>query len=243
MPSRWVSFVVAVAVTCAFGCNGGSTGSAPAASTSPSPVAPSSPFVLTVTSVSPSTGSTVGAAEIRLTGTGFSRATTLTLGDSPAIVSSRSSSTTLIGITPTHAPGIVDVVVANPDGESLTLHAAYTFTEDEFSVTATPTVVAPGDRLTVSWIAPDGRGGLSGGDWIALFRVGAPDNTGAANGHSDLWYAHLRGAASGALTLSAPVDQGEYEFRYMAGGTSVARSGRVTVTAVAARLRVGWNGS
>jgi hypothetical protein len=111
-------------------------------------------------------------------------------------VSSRSSSTTFIGITPAHAPGIVDVVVANPNGDSVTVRAAYTFTEDKFSVTASPNVVARGDQLTVSWTAPEGRGGLSGGDWIALFRVGDPDNTGAANGHSDLWYAHLRGAPS-----------------------------------------------
>jgi len=242
VPGRLVSFVAAVAAICAFGCNGSSTNSAPAATTSPSPVVPPSQFALTVTSVSPSTGATVGAAEIRLTGTGFSQATTLTFGDAPAIVSSRSSSTTLVGITPAHAPGIVDLVVANPNGDRLTLPAAYTFTEDQFSVTVSPNIVAPGDRLTLSWNAPEGRGSLSGGDWIALFRVGDPDNTGATNGHSDLWYAHLRGAASGTLTLSAPIDRGEYEFRYMAGGTAVARSSAVTVTAVVAQFRIGLEG-
>jgi hypothetical protein len=101
------------------------------------------------------------------------------------------------------------------------------------SLTASPSLVTSGDQLTMSWVAPSGRGCIGGGDWVALYRVGDPDITGAANGHSDLWFLHLCGATSGTSTLNAPPEPGQYEFRYMVGETSVARSSPVTVSASA----------
>jgi hypothetical protein len=104
-------------------------------------------------------------------------------------------------------------------------------TLEGISLTASPSVVTSGDQLTMNWVAPSGRGCNGGGDWVAIFRVGDPDNTGAANGHSDLWFVHLCGATSGTSTLSAPRQPGQYEFRYMVGDTGVARSNAVTVNA------------
>jgi hypothetical protein len=101
------------------------------------------------------------------------------------------------------------------------------------SLSASPGVVSSGAQLTLMWSAPSGRGCSGGGDWVALFTVGDPDNTGAANGHSDLWFLHLCGATSGTSPLSAPLQPGEYEFRYMVGSTAVARSSPVTVNAAA----------
>ena len=106
-------------------------------------------------------------------------------------------------------------------------------TLEGISLTASPSLVTSGDQLTMTWVAPSGRGCSGGGDWVALFRVGDPDITGAANGHSDLWFVHLCGATSGTSTLSAPVQAGQYEFRYMVGDGSVARSNAVTVNAAA----------
>src|SRR5258705_11320494 len=98
-------------------------------------------------------------------------------------------------------------------------------------LTASSSLVPSGGQLTLSWVAPRGRGCNGGGDWLALYRVGDPDITGAANGHSDLWFVHLCGATSGTSTLKAPPQPGQYEFRYMVGDTAVARSGAVTVSA------------
>ena len=103
-------------------------------------------------------------------------------------------------------------------------------TAANISLTASPSLVTSGDRLTVSWVGASGRGCNGGGDWIAIYKVGDPDFTGAENGHSDLWYDHLCGAASGTLTLIAPPQPGQYEFRYMEGDNSVARSNPVTVS-------------
>ena len=77
---------------------------------------------------------------------------------------------------------------------------------------------------------PPGRGCGGGGDWIALYRIGDPDNTGASNGHSDIWYDHLCGAVSGTRKVKAPAQSGAYEFRLLAGDFSVARSGTITVS-------------
>ena len=83
--------------------------------------------------------------------------------------------------------------------------------------------------MKMSWVMPNGRGCNGGGDWVAIYKIGDPDITGAKNGHSDLWYDHLCGAASGTLPLSAPAEPGQYEFRFMVGATSVARSNPVTI--------------
>ena len=225
MPHLLRTCVASVTILCAAGCDGNGVGPSPIA-----PTAPIAPAALTVTSVSPTTGSTVGLADLRVAGTGFLPGVTLTLGGVAARVRSVTS-TVVFATTPVHAPGTVDVVVANPGGENQTLTGGYTFVVDLFSLTASPSVVTSGGPLTVSWVAPSGRGCIGGGDWVAIYGVGDPDNTGAANGHSDLWYEHLCGAASGTFTLSAPTGPGEYEFRYLVGDTAVARSNPVTVNA------------
>ncbi len=104
-------------------------------------------------------------------------------------------------------------------------------TLEGISLMASPSFVTSGDQLAVTWVGPSGRGCVGGGDWIALYKVGDPDSTGAANGHSDIWFDHLCGLTSGTFKLSAPSQPGQYEFRYMAGATSVARSNPVTVSA------------
>src|SRR5512147_1368649 len=58
-------------------------------------------------------------------------------------------------------------------------------------LTASPSVVTSGDQLTMTWVAPSGRGCVGGGDWVALYKVGDPDSTGSSNGHSDLWFLHV----------------------------------------------------
>jgi hypothetical protein len=89
-----------------------------------------------------------------------------------------------------------------------------------YTVTAGTSTVAPGGDLSVSWIASVGQRG----DWIGLFRVGDPNAF-------DLWAMSTEGQQSGTLTLSAPSQKGQYEFRYLLEQfeQDVARSGLVTV--------------
>jgi len=194
----------------------------------PSSATPTSPTPagLSLLSVSPSSGPTIGGDYIRVSGIGFQSGATIAL-DGVAARVSRMTASVIDARTAAHATGLVDVVVTNPDGQTAMMSRAYTF--DVFSVTGGPNVVPPGGDLSVSWMAPSGRGCSGGGDWIAIYRVGDPDDTGAANGHSDLWYDHVCGATSGTWRLKAPAEPAVYEFRFMVGDFSVARSNRITV--------------
>ena len=94
-------------------------------------------------------------------------------------------------------------------------------TSATYSVTAGVNVIAPGAPLTVSWTAS--RGGMR--DTIALYKKGDP-NTAAG------WWQETLGAVAGTFTLTAPKQEGQYEFRYLLDDevTDTARSGVVTVT-------------
>jgi hypothetical protein len=90
-----------------------------------------------------------------------------------------------------------------------------------YILTATQSTVNAGDPLDVSWTAPGGRPST---DWVALYRVGDPNT-------AYMWWQYTNGAASGAVTIGAPGDAGQYEFRYLQedGFIDVARSTAVTV--------------
>jgi len=193
---------------------------------SPPPAAPTPPAGLTLQVVTPSSGPTSGRDFVRVYGLNIQDGASVAFDGVDAAVT-RKTSAYIDARTSAHAAGPVDVTVTNPDGETRTLTASYTF--GVFSIGAAPTAVSPGGTVTVSWQTPSGRGCQGGGDWIAIYRVGDPDETGAANGHSDLWYEHVCGVPSGSWTVSVPNELGVYEFRFMAGAGSVARSEPVAV--------------
>jgi hypothetical protein len=205
---------------------------------SPTPTSPTRSSLLTIRSVSPSSGPTSGGEAIIIAGTGFQyaiapdnsyRYTPTVTVDGIAAQVRQVTDVSVAALMPPHPLGPVDLVVKNPDGQTATLQGGYTYAA--FSVTASPNVVAPDGDVSVSFSAPSGRGCGGGGDWIAIYPVGAPDDTGAANGHSDLWFDHLCGATSGTRTAKAPSQVGQYEIRYMTGTFSAARSNPVEVRA------------
>ena len=90
------------------------------------------------------------------------------------------------------------------------------------TLSATPTTATAGvTLLRVQFTAPPGRPAT---DWIGLYRVGTDDR-------SYGWFKYVDGAASGTFTATAPVEPGEYEFRYLLkdGYFSVAASNKITV--------------
>lgn len=221
-----LSRVVAGSLLClagvSLGC--GDSLTSPSAPMTPAPMA--MPVGFGVSSVFPTSGPTIGGNSIRISGRAFQAGATVLL-DGVAAQVTKVTETTIEARTLGHAAGPVDVAVMNPDGQSGLLPAAYTF--GEFSVAGSPPLVAPNAELTVRWVAPSGRGCSGGGDWLAMYRVGDPDQTGAANGHSDLWYDHVCGGTSGTWKLQAPAVPGVYEFRFMVEDFSVARSDPITV--------------
>jgi hypothetical protein len=159
---------------------------------------------------------------VRVTGTGFVSGATLTLGGVAANVTSVTG-TVISATTPADAPGTVDVVVTNPDGQRGTLARGYTY--EVVTLTVSANKVTPGGQLSVTWVAPSARSSV---DWIALLKVGDP-STSYASGR----WQYTKGATAGTFTINAPTQSGEYEFRYLLDDDfiEVARSGTVTVSA------------
>src|SRR5579871_4480144 len=80
---------------------------------------------LGIGSLMPSSGIAAGGVSVTLRGSGFVSATQVTLGGKPAQITFKDMNT-LIVATPTLSPGPQQIVVSNPDGESVSLDAAYT---------------------------------------------------------------------------------------------------------------------
>jgi hypothetical protein len=79
---------------------------------------PYAPCPLTVTAVTPNRGSTVGGTSVTITGTGFTGATAVSFGGTPATSFIVVNDTTITAVTPAHVVGVVDVTVTTPDGTS-----------------------------------------------------------------------------------------------------------------------------
>lgn len=119
---------------------------------------------LTLSSVSPSTGSTSGGTTITVTGGGFSSDLAVTLGSGGCLDTQLGSATELTCTAPPHAAGAVDLHVTDSDGRSATLSGAYTYEE--------PPTPAP----SVTSITPGG-GDVLGGELVTIdgsdFQAGA----------------------------------------------------------------------
>jgi len=69
----------------------------------------------TVSSISPTSGTTAGGTPVTITGTGFLSGATVTIGGAAATNVTLSNSSTITATTPAHAAGAVNVVVTNTD--------------------------------------------------------------------------------------------------------------------------------
>ena len=208
-------------------CGGGSAPAGPSPQT-PSPPAAAAP---SLSGVTPSIGATSGGLGVTISGTDFAAGASVSIGGSPATNVAVVNATSITATTPAHAAGMADIVVTNPDGQSASLTGAFTYLVDPpYSLTSSLNSVTAGSQVSVSWTAP--RGGTW--DWIGFFKVGAFDL------YEDYWYRYTDGAPSGTLTLIAPSEPGQYDFRYFLddGFEETARTSPVVVTPItAARVR------
>jgi hypothetical protein len=106
----------------------------------------------TIVSVTPNTGLTNGGTTATIVGTGFQTGATVSLGALPAGSVVVVNATTLTALTPPSAPGIVDVVVTNPDGQSATLSKGFTYVPPGTPVItwANPAAILYGTALSSS---------------------------------------------------------------------------------------------
>ena len=90
----------------------------------------------TVTSISPTTGTTAGGTSVTITGTGFLAGATVSFGGTAATNVNVVGSTSITATTPAHATGAVNVVVTNTDAQAGTLPNGYTYGNPAPTVTS-----------------------------------------------------------------------------------------------------------
>lgn len=90
-------------------------------STGPSPVT-------AISSITPSSGTTLGGTKVTIAGSNFFAGSTVTIGGAAATDVSVVSATSITATTPPHAAGAADVVVTSTDGHRGSLPGGFTFT-------------------------------------------------------------------------------------------------------------------
>jgi len=204
--TRWGGLFAAslLTVCCFAGCGQGPTAPSPPELSNPAPTIVSVPPTIlpgppSILSVTPSIGSTDGGAHFRITGAGLQPGTRVTLGATNVGAYFDKYSGAIFVTAPSHAPGSVDVVVTNVDGQNAVAIGAYTFAAPEsFDVN---------------------------GDWRGVSFAGEYDEPftfTVVNGA----VVSITCATSGLVTLSppAPIVNGEFSF---ARENTVALSGRM----------------
>ena len=73
----------------------------------------------------PASGPSSGGTTIPIRGSGFQSEVTVTIGGKNAAASLKDTNT-LVVVTPSLAPGPQQIVITNPDGDSVSLPAAFT---------------------------------------------------------------------------------------------------------------------
>ncbi len=95
-----------------------------------------------------------------------------------------------------------------PAGAPISVPSQQLCSPPEIRITSavSPTTVAPGQPITVTWSSQTPR---PPNDWFGIYALRAADTD--AN---IIRWLYTRGGTSGSLTFSAPAQPGEYEFRY-----------------------------
>jgi hypothetical protein len=178
-----------------------------------------------ITLVNPNTGSSLGGTAVTITGTGFVAGATVTFGGTAATAVTFDSATQLTVTTPAHTAGAVDVVVTNPDAQSVTSTGGYTYT-----AAAAPTVTS---------LSPSS--GTTGGGTVVTI-TGTGFATGATVAFDGLAATAVSVAGATSMTAATPahaagavavvVTNPDSQTGTLGAGFTYAASAAPTVTAV-----------
>jgi len=113
---------------------------------------PTQPSSISVTAVSPGTGSILGGTQVTISGAGFKAGATVQFGGVTAVATA-ASSTTINATAPAHADGVVTVVVTNPDGKSGSRALGYTYEVDPaFAISGVVTEMTDDGEIPVEGV-------------------------------------------------------------------------------------------
>ncbi|WP_425253843.1 IPT/TIG domain-containing protein [Janthinobacterium sp. NFX145] len=170
----------------------------------------------TVTSISPTAGPTAGGGSVIITGTGFTGATAVTFGATPATGFTVNSATQITATAPAGSSGTVDVRVTTTGGTSATSAA------DQFTFVAAPTVTS---------ISPT-AGPATGGSTVIITGTGFSTTTAVTFGATSAIGFTVNSATQ--ITATAPAGTGTVDVRVTSLGGTSATSAADQFTFVAA---------
>lgn len=148
----------------------------------------------TLTAIAPTSGDVAGGTSVRLTGSGFSEAATVTFGGVESSLVTLVSATELDAVAPAHAAGAVDVVVT-VEGAAASLSNAFTYTRGAPSVAAAAPRAGPVEGGTLVTIT--GSGFVDG----ATVTFGGTAATGVVVAAADLIRAVAPAHAAGVVDI------------------------------------------
>ena len=141
---------------------------------------------------------------MRIVGSGFQPGARVTLGGVEAWVW-RVTATKIEFVVAWQAPGLVDVVVTNPDGLSATLSNGFTI--KAATLVLSKSDVVAGETLAVTWRGPNDPSDFAPCDRIGVYRVGDSSN-------APFWYTCSGIGDEFSEQFTAPSVPGDYEVRY-----------------------------
>ncbi len=159
----------------------------------------------TVTSIDPTQGAPAGGRQVMIVGSGFSGATAVDFGSTPAASFTVVSDTQIKAVSPA-GTGVVDVTVVTPDGTSATSSA------DQFSYAGVVSVVTPS------------QGPAAGGTQVTIW--GANFSGATAVNFGNTAAASFTVVSDNEVTATSPAGSGVVDVTVVtAGGTSATSSG------------------
>jgi hypothetical protein len=174
--------------------------------------------VPTITSVSPTSGTTAGGSIVAITGTNLTGTTAVTFGTAPATAFTVTSATSITATTPAAAAGAVSVSVTTPGG-TRTQNGAFTFvvpTPTITSVSPSSGTTAGGTTVTISGTNLTGATAVSfGGTAPTSYSVGSATSITAYSPATAVGVVYVSVTTPGgttqlasAFTFTAPVSSG-----------------------------------
>ena len=181
----------------------------------------------TLTSVSPTSGSTAGGTTITLTGTNFASGATVRVGGTAATSVTFVSATQVTARTPAGTAGAKDVQITNPNGLSATRTGGFTYTAPAGTPTLTSVSPTSGSTAGGTTITLTGTNFASG----ATVRVGGTAATSVTFVSATQVTARTPAGTAGAKDVQITNTNGLSATR-TGGFTYTAPAGTPTLTAV-----------
>jgi hypothetical protein len=153
-----------------------------------------------ITAIDPAEGSIAGSTGITITGANFQDGATVTVGGSDAAAAFVDAGT-LTATTPAGAEGAADVVVTNPDANSVTSAGGFTYLP-----VINPTLSAGSDTDASLDFSPVGSGDAAdGSEGEVTFSVNFTDATGGPAGGQDITWAITNNGSESVYLVSPAV--------------------------------------